>query len=183
MRPLMPLREYDNPMPGWWVAIFWATVVFAPVYVLGIHVFDWIDDYQDDFAEAGERLEQIRMEYASTGPDFKTDAGALRAYATDAAMAEAGAIHFAAICAACHGALGEGVIGPNLTDAHWLHGNDPEQLWAAIGEGFPTQGMPPMNLQLEPQELAEVMAYVVSIQGTDPPGAKAPEGEEMPMSL
>ena len=171
------IREYDNPMPGWWVALFWAGIVFAPVYMLGVHVFDWIDDYGDDFAEAGERLDAVREAYASTGPAFKTDPGALREYASDAQMAEAGAASFAAVCAACHGENGQGVIGPNLTDEYWVHGADPEQLWVSISEGFPTKGMPPMQDQLGEEERAQVLAYVVSLQGTDPPDAKAPEGE------
>ena len=171
------IREYDNPMPGWWVGLFWAGILFAPVYMLGVHVFDYIDDYGDDFAEAGARLEAVRAEYAATGPSFKTDPGALREYASDASMAEAGAVHFAAICAACHGANGQGVIGPNLTDEFWVHGADPEQLWTSIAQGFPDKGMPPMDAQLGEQERAQVLAYVVSLQGTDPPDAKAPEGE------
>ncbi|MGB3543831.1 cbb3-type cytochrome c oxidase N-terminal domain-containing protein [Rubrivirga sp.] len=171
------IREYDNPMPGWWVALFWAGIVFAPIYALGVHAFDWIDDYGDDFAESGERLEEVRALYAATGPSFKTDPGALREYAGDAEMAQAGVVHFAAICAACHGDNGEGTIGPNLTDEFWIHGADPEQLWTSISEGFPAQGMPPMSAQLGEQERAEVLAYVVSLQGTDPPNAKAPEGE------
>lgn len=173
------IREYDNPMPGWWVGLFWAGILFAPVYMLGVHVFDFIDDYGDDFAEAGERLETVRAEYAATGPAFKTDAGALAEYVQDAGMAEAGAANFAAICAACHGAEGQGVIGPNLTDEYWIHGADPEAVWVSIAEGFPAKGMPPMTAQLGEEERAQVLAYVVSLQGTDPPGAKAPEGEQV----
>ena len=171
------IREYDNPMPGWWVGLFWVGVLFAPVYMLGVHVFGFINDYQDDYAEAGARLEEVRAVYAATGPSFKTDAGALREYATDAQMAAAGAAEFAAICAACHGAQGQGVIGPNLTDEFWIHGGTPEQVWTSIENGFPEKGMPPMSAQLSPEERAQAMAYVFSLQGTNPPDAKAPEGE------
>ena len=177
------IREYDNPMPGWWVALFWAGIVFAPIYVLGVHVFDWIDDYGDDFAEAGQELEEVRALYAATGPSFKTDAGALREYASDATMAEAGVVDFVAICAACHGQNGEGTIGPNLTDEFWLHGADPEAVWVSIAEGFPQQGMPPMKDQLGERERAQVMAYIYSLQGTSPPNPKAPQGERTPVSL
>ena len=95
-------------------------------HVLGVHAFDWIDDYGDDFAEAGRQLEETRALSAATGPAFKTDPGALREYAADAELAAAGSAPFAAICAACHGAEGQGVIGPNLADEFWLHGADPE---------------------------------------------------------
>ena len=145
--------------------------------MLGVHTFDWIDDYGDDFAEAGAQLEETRALYAATGPAFKTDPGALREYAADAGLAEAGAAPFAAICAACHGAEGQGVIGPNLADEFWLHGADPEAVWVSIAEGFPTAGMPPMKDQLSDEERAQVLAYVFSLQGTSPPNAKPPEGE------
>ncbi len=171
------IREYDNPMPGWWIALFWAGILFAPVYMLGIHVFGTINTYQDDFAEAGARLEAVRTAYAATGPSFKTDAGALRAYAGDAQLAAAGAAHFAAICAACHGAQGQGVIGPNLTDTAWLHGGTAHEVWESIATGFPAKGMPPMSAQLSPEERAQAMAYVFSLQGSNPPGAKPAEGE------
>lgn len=171
------IREYDNPMPGWWVALFWIGILFAPVYMLGIHTFGYINTYQDDFAEAGTRLEAVRTAYAATGPSFKTDEGALREYAGDAQMAAAGAAHFATICAACHGAQGQGVIGPNLTDDRWIHGGAASQVWASIENGFPAKGMPPMSAQLSPEERAQTMAYIYSLQGTNPPGAKAPEGE------
>ena len=177
------IREYDNPMPGWWVSLFWATVIFSPLYVLGVHAFDWIDDYGDDFAETGRQLEEVRALYAATGPAFKTDPGALREYAGDAALAEAGAAPFATVCAACHGDAGQGVIGPNLADEYWLHGADPEAVWTSIAEGFPAQGMPPMKDQLGEEERAQVMAFVYSLQGTDPPNAKEPQGEPAPISL
>ncbi len=171
------IREYDNPMPGWWTWLFIATVAFAPLYVVGVHVFDWIDDYGDDLAEAQAELAEIREVYASTGPAFKTDPGALEEYAADPAFAEAGAATFQGVCAACHGDAGQGLIGPNLTDDYWLHGGTPEDVYRAIAEGFPAQGMPAWDGQLTAEEQAQVMAYVVSLRGTDPPGAKEPQGD------
>ncbi len=45
-------------------------------------------------------------------------------------------------CAACHGQRGEGIIGPNLTDNHWIYGGKPADLIKAAIEGFPAKGMP-----------------------------------------
>ncbi len=59
------IREYDNPMPGWWVWTFVLTVVFSVVYVLGIHVFDFVDTYEDDLAEAQAELLEVREAYAA----------------------------------------------------------------------------------------------------------------------
>ena len=171
------IREYDNPMPGWWTAIFLITIAFAPIYVLGVHVFDWIDDYGDDLAEAQADLAQIREAYATSGPAFKTDEGALREYAADAEFAEAGAATFEAICAACHGNVGQGLIGPNLTDDYWIHGGSPTDVYRVISEGVPAQGMPAWDGQLSEEEQAQAMAYVLSLRGTNPPGAKEPQGD------
>ena len=171
------IREYDNPMPGWWVGLFWACVLFAPVYMLGIHVFDWIDTYEEDFTEAGQRLEEVRAVYAATGPAFKTDEGALREYADDPAFAAAGAATFASTCATCHGAEGEGLIGPNLTDPYWVHGGTPSDIYRVISEGVLDKGMPAWDASLSEEEQAQAMAYVLSLQGTDPPNPKAPEGD------
>ncbi len=173
------IREYDNPMPGWWTWIFVVTIVFSPIYLLGVHVFGWIDDYGDDLAEAQAELAAIREVYAASGPAFKTDPAALAAYAADPAYAEAGAAVYQTVCAACHGDQGQGLIGPNLTDAYWLHGNAPEDVYRVIHEGVPANGMPPWSGMLSEEEQAQAMAFVLSLQGTDPPNAKAPQGERM----
>ncbi|HLT46147.1 MAG TPA: cbb3-type cytochrome c oxidase N-terminal domain-containing protein [Rubricoccaceae bacterium] len=171
------IREYDNPMPGWWSWTFVATIVFAVVYGLGLHAFGWIDTYEDDLAEAQAELARIREVYASTGPAFKTDPGALRAYAADPAYVQAGAAVFATTCAACHGDAGQGLIGPNLTDAYWLHGNAPEDVYRVISDGVPANGMPAWDGMLSEEEQAQAMAFVLSLQGTDPPNPKEPQGE------
>ena len=171
------IREYDNPMPGWWTWLFIATVLWAPVYALGVHALGFIDDYGDDLAEGQAALEEVRRVYAETGPAFKTDAGALRDYAADPAMQQAGAVTYAAVCAACHGDAGQGLIGPNLADPFWIHGGAPEDVYRVISEGVLAQGMPAWDGQLSEQQQAEAMAFVVSLRGTTPPGAKAPQGE------
>ena len=171
------IREYDNPMPGWWVALFWATVVFSVVYVLGVHYLDFIDTYEEDLAESLNDLEAARAAYAEANPTFTVDEATLQAYVDDPAMAEAGATHYAAVCASCHGDQGQGLIGPNLTDAYWIHGGSNMDLFAVITEGVPAQGMPPWDSALSPEERAQVVAFLQSIQGTDPPNAKEPQGE------
>lgn len=171
------IREYDNPMPGWWVAIFWATILFTPVYILGVHVFGWIDSYEDTLAGQAARVEAIQAEYAATGPAFKTDPGALREYAADPVMVTAGAVVYGQTCASCHGAAGEGGIGPNLADAFWIHGGAPEDVYRIIAEGVPANGMPAWDGSLSPEQQAQTTAFVLSLVGTDPPNAKAPEGD------
>ncbi len=170
------IREYDNPMPGWWTWLFVATMAFAPVYVLGVHAFDWIDDYGDDLAEGQAELAAIREAYRASGV-FDDDPRALAAYAADPAHAEAGAADYQAVCAACHGDQGQGLIGPNLADDYWVHGGTPADIYEILAVGVPAKGMPAWEGQFSEEERAALMAFVVSLQGTDPPNPKAPEGE------
>ena len=102
------IREYDNPMPGWWTTLFWVCVLFAPVYMLGIHVFGYVDTYQEDLAEGKAELAAREAAWIASGPAFETDARALQRYADDPLMAASGAEIFSSTCASCHGAGGPG---------------------------------------------------------------------------
>lgn len=171
------IKEYDNPMPGWWVWIFWLTVIFSPIYVLGVHVFGFLDSYEDDLAQGQEEIQVMRHAYAEANPDAAVDAGSLDALVANPQMATAGAAHFGAQCAACHGMEGQGLIGPNLTDDYWVHGASNQAIFDIITKGVLEKGMPPWEAVFSPEERAELVAYIQSIRGSNPPNPKAPEGE------
>ncbi|HUN65429.1 MAG TPA: c-type cytochrome [Bacteroidota bacterium] len=80
-------------------------------------------------------------------------------------------------CSGCHGDKGQGFAGPNLTDKFWIHGGGPKNITASISEGVPGKGMITWKDILSPAEIQMVMKYVRSLQGTNPPKAKAAEGE------
>jgi cytochrome c oxidase cbb3-type subunit 3 len=90
---------------------------------------------------------------------------------------ETGRSRFARTCAACHGENAQGLIGPNLTDDRWIHGGTVEQVFQSVAKGWPAKGMPPWGRVVKPEELAALVSYVRSIQGSNPPNARAPEGE------
>jgi cytochrome c oxidase cbb3-type subunit 3 len=171
------IQEYDNPMPGWWIWLFVGTVAFAVFYVLGIQVFGYINTYQDDLDESLVNLEEIRAEYAASQPAFTVDEATLASYVNDPSKVEAGAEHFTAQCVACHGAEGQGLIGPNLTDEYWIRGGSDTDIYTVISKGSLEKGMPPWEVMFTPEQRAELVAYVKSLQGTNPANAKAPEGE------
>ncbi|RMF65281.1 MAG: nitrogen fixation protein FixP [Bacteroidetes bacterium] len=170
------IQEYDNPMPGWWVWLFWGTIIFSVVYTLGLHVFGFIDSYEEDLAESQQELMAIREAYAAANPAAAIDEATLAAYVADPARVEAGAAHYAAQCAACHGDKGQGLIGPNLTDKYWLHGNTNMDLYNVITNGVLDKGMPPWEAVFTPEQRAELVAFIRSLEGTNPPGAKEPQG-------
>lgn len=171
------IREYDNPMPGWWLGIFWVTVLFAPLYFLGVHVFGFINTYEEDLAEGQAELQAVREEYERANPSFTADEASIAAYIGDAGHIEAGSQLFATNCAACHGNAGQGLIGPNLTDDYWIHGNRNTDLFTVITDGVIEKGMTPWGNILTPEQRAQVIAFIRSIHGTEPEGAREPQGE------
>jgi mono/diheme cytochrome c family protein len=80
-------------------------------------------------------------------------------------------------CATCHGQAGEGGIGPNMTDDYWLHGGGINNIIATIEKGVPAKGMIPWRGVLKPDQILQVASYLLTLEGSNPPNAKAPQGE------
>jgi cytochrome c oxidase cbb3-type subunit 3 len=170
------IQEYDNPMPGWWLAIFWATVIFTPIYILGVHVFGFIPSYQDDLADSQAELAEIRqasqaMQPAEITPELMSE------YIDNPDAIQAGSETFVSNCVMCHGDKAQGLIGPNLTDEYWIHGGSAADLFKTITNGVPEKGMTPWGNILSQEQRLQVIAYIRSIAGTNPPGGKGPQGE------
>jgi cytochrome c oxidase cbb3-type subunit III len=167
------IREYDNPMPRWWLGTFWVTIIFSIVYLLNVPVIGVgkgrIADYDADLAKAAELA-------ARNDPLHGLTDAALVAASADRATRALGAATFATTCASCHLADGGGLIGPNLTDAYWINGSKPLEVMRTIGEGVSAKGMPAWGKILKPEQLKAVAAYVLTLRGTTPKTAKAPQG-------
>ncbi len=170
------IQEYDNPLPRWWLAIFWATIIFTPLYILFFHFGAGlleIDRYDRAMMLAAE---QQMAEILAMG---EISENTLVGLMSDASMMNGGKKLFIAKCATCHGMFGEGGIGPNLTDGYWLHGGQLMDVYRTVREGVPTKGMVAWERQLRPAELLAVSAHVGSLLGSDPPNAKAPQGNQV----
>lgn len=102
---------------------------------------------------------------------------------TDAASIDAGKQIFLKNCISCHGANGEGGIGPNLTDDYWLHGGDISHIAHTITVGVPAKGMITWRGVLSPEQIKQVASFITTLHGTNPPNAKAPQGDKMDYSL
>lgn len=96
----------------------------------------------------------------------------------DPAALEKGKRYFAISCAVCHHENAGGMIGPNLTDEHWLHGNSIKALFTSIYGGVTDRGMPSWKAQFDTNTIALIIAYIHSLQGSNPPNAKAPQGKK-----
>ncbi|MBH24642.1 MAG: nitrogen fixation protein FixP [Myxococcales bacterium] len=170
------IQEYDNPMPGWWTGIFVLTVVWAGVYVVGINT-GAIPTYWDDLSSAQEDLDKVRAAHERTRPKIEITDASLLAMVKDEARLTEGKEVYARVCAACHGDVGQGLIGPNLTDDFWIHGGKPTQILHTVKVGVTEKGMPAWEAMLSEGEQVSVVAFVGSLHGTKPANAKEPQGE------
>jgi cytochrome c oxidase cbb3-type subunit 3 len=100
--------------------------------------------------------------------------------AKDPKTMELGKSVFMGKCGSCHGMSGEGLIGPNLTDKFWIHGDGTSAaIHKVILEGVLEKGMPAWQAQLKPEESDAVTVYIRSLRGTQPANPKAPQGTEV----
>jgi cytochrome c oxidase cbb3-type subunit III len=167
------IKEYDNPLPRWWVLLFWLSAWFSLAYFLYYHVLD-----KGESVAAGYEHEQIaaREQRLLQSAREKPSESSLTALASDPALVADAKLLFGERCAQCHGSEGQGLIGPNLSDGHWIHGQGQlMQIYGVISDGVPAKGMPAWQAQLSPVELRKVTAFVASLRGKNLPG-KAPEG-------
>jgi cytochrome c oxidase cbb3-type subunit 3 len=168
------IQEYDNPLPRWWLALFWATIIFTPLYILYFHfgggmlaierydqeMIAFYDNQAEELLALGEITENTLVDLMA-----------------DQSMMNGGEKIFQAKCATCHGMFGEGGIGPNLTDDYWLHGGQLMDVYRTVREGVPAKGMLAWERQLRPAELMAVSSYVGTMLGTEPPNPKPPQGD------
>jgi cytochrome c oxidase cbb3-type subunit III len=169
------IQEYDNPMPRWWIGIFCATIVFAVLYWLNVPGVGSgegrVASYERDMAQALETYGS-RAPVPGSGPNEAQ----LIAFAKDPAKRAQGKTVYETNCIPCHRADGGGVIGPNLTDDFWLHGGRPAQILNTVNLGVAAKGMPAWGAVLKPGDVGAVVAYVMSLRGTNPPAPKEPQG-------
>ena len=168
------IREYDNPLPRWWVYLFYASIAWAGLYALnlpGIGIGKGrLANYERDMAAA-------RAKYGAPTGGGPVDDAVLLSAAKEPATLALGRTTFTANCAACHGPEAGGVIGPNLTDDFWLHGGRPGEIFHTVNEGVLPKGMPAWGAVLKPEQTRAVVAYVMSVHGTNPANPKPPQGE------
>ncbi|MCE7040822.1 cbb3-type cytochrome c oxidase N-terminal domain-containing protein [Dyadobacter sp. CY312] len=168
------IQELDNRMPPWLQSLFVSTIVIAigySAYYFGGFGDMQIAELEKDIAQAEiEKKAYIEKVGASMDENSVTEL-------TDDASIGQGQALFTEKCAACHGPDGGGTVGPNLTDAYWLHGGSINDLFKVIKYGVPEKGMISWEKQLSPTDIQKVASFVLSIKGTKPANPKEPQGE------
>lgn len=168
------IQEYDNPLPGWWRAIFWGTVVFSAGYYLWFHG-GWATppqaSYQAELAEYdGLKARRDAADAANVSEDI------LARSAGDPKVVEHGAAVFAARCVSCHTENGRGLIGPNLTDNFQIHGATRLDIFKTIRGGVPGTAMIGWGEQLPATDVLAVAAFATTLRGKNIAG-KEPQGQ------
>ncbi|MBK9224524.1 MAG: c-type cytochrome [Flavobacterium sp.] len=169
------IKELDNTLPPWWVYLFYGCIVFSAVYLVRFEIMG--GDNQE--MELKKEMAQAKIdvaEYMKTAPDLMDEKSVT--LLTDAASLAEGKTIFTTNCVACHRADGGGNIGPNLTDNHWILGGGIKNVFHTITNGGRDgKGMIAWKATLKPKEIQKVASYVLSLQGSNPKDAKAPDGE------
>ena len=169
------IREYDNPTPGWWHWLFWGSIVFAIGYTLIYHFSVFTPKIPTRWAAAqAEYFERLFGEY---GELEGSEADILLIAGDENMMPVANGL-YQVNCAACHGASGEGVTGPNLTDDSYLHVAEVEDLFDVISEGVVAKGMPAWGNRLNQNQRVLLSAYLMNLRGQNLAGRTA-EGEQI----
>lgn len=169
------IHELDNDLPPWWLYMFYGTIMFAVVYLGYYEVFDGqnqTEEYNEQVAIAKQEIEAYKKTVKAV------DLSSMEA-STDGAALSKGKKLFKQNCAACHMVDGRGSIGPNLTDEYWILGGGIKNIYNTISEGGRDgKGMIAWKNSFSPEKIQQLANYIISLQGTNPDNAKAPEGEK-----
>lgn len=167
------IRELDNSLPPWWKYGFIVTVIGSVIYMMYFHMGsgkDPIQEYEHEMEIASIAL----TKYNESAVD-KVDENNLTM--ADAAGIEKGRVIYNMACWACHGKAGEGGTGPNLSDAYWIHKGGLSDIYLSIKNGYPDKGMQSWEKVYSKNEILYLSSYIKTMAGTNPPGAKDPQGD------
>jgi len=171
------LREYNNPLPRWWLWMFYGTVIFSLVYlVLYPGLGSWMGTR--NWSQESQWQEQVDAAEAAAAPVYERFAGmSLAELEQDPDAMRVARNLYANNCAMCHGSDAGGAKAfPNLTDANWQWGGAPDTVYQTIAYGR-TGVMPPWGEALGPQGVEEVTSYVLTLSGQQAPADLAAAGK------
>lgn len=170
------IRELDNPLPPWWKYGFYVTIVIAVIYIFHYHIAKTgklqLAEYNDEMQLA----DQEKAERMKNTANNINEENVIRL--TDVSSISEGSNIYKTNCITCHGDKGQGIVGPNLTDDYWLHGGSIKDIFKTINLGVPGKAMVSWKEKLSPKQIQQVASFVMSLKGTNPPGALPPAGDK-----
>jgi cytochrome c oxidase cbb3-type subunit 3 len=167
------IKEFDNNLPRWWLYGFYFTIIFGIGYLVQYHFMGSGNVMRDEYAQ---EIKEAETKYKLAGGNVSGANNVKLTLFHDAENIAAGKKIFtgANLCYTCHREDGGGLVGPNLTDDYWIHGASLDSLVASVEHGYPEKGMLPYgnNTKLSDKEVMQVISFVVSMHGTNPPTPK-----------
>jgi cytochrome c oxidase cbb3-type subunit 3 len=192
------IKEYNKPLPRWWLWTFYATIVWGVIYTIAYPAWPMINSATPGilgYSTRGEVVEDIaRFEEANSGINAQLASVELTEIANDPELNQyaqnAGAAVFRTWCAQCHGSGAAGVQAsgyPNLLDDDWLWGGDIEAIHTTIAHGIRNENdpdaryseMPAFGDLLEEGQIPQVVNYVMSLSGEPQDASLVAAGEEV----
>jgi cytochrome c oxidase cbb3-type subunit 3 len=169
------IKELNNKIPPWFMAIFYITIFWAGWYMVSYHIMGSGNVQEDEYTAEVQAADLEREILNKSGALVNEETVTIL---NDDASLASGKDIFIKNCAACHGMNGEGLVGPNFTDEYWIHGGSIKNLFKTVKYGVPQKGMISWQTQLNPTQMQEVSSYILSLQGTSPENQKGPEGKK-----
>jgi len=173
------IAELNNPTPAWFMALFYGTILFGVGYLLNYHVFNYGKSQEEEYVAEIQQAADDKIAFLANPVNSASAINENNIEASkDAAVLKSGQALFTTRCPPCHGNNAEGLVGPNLTDEYWLHGGGVKDVFKTIKYGVPEKGMIAWEKSLSAQQISDITNYVLSLKGTKPAGAKAPQGDK-----
>jgi cytochrome c oxidase cbb3-type subunit 3 len=173
------LVELNNPLPRWWLNLFYITLFFGIGYLVlypGLGTFAGVLGW----TSANQYEREVDLADGRFGPLFEKYRDMnIVAVAADGQARRMGERLFVNYCATCHGSDARGARGfPNLRDNDWLYGGDPAVIQQTILDGR-NGVMPAWEAALGGAEgVADMTEYVFSLSGRKVDTAAAERGQE-----
>lgn len=190
------IRELNNPMPRWWVYSFYATIIWAMGYAIAYPSWPMLTEATKGVLGYSSRS-QVSVELANAKTAQAGNLERIASSSLDEIIADpqlqqfavsAGASAFKVNCAQCHGSGAVGGQGfPNLNDDDWLWGGKPDEIYQTIAHGIRhvaddetrVSEMPSFAEMLDPEQMKQTAAYVVSLTGTPSDPALVEPGKQL----
>lgn len=171
------IQELNNPLPGWWLMTFYITIVFAVVYY-SYYTFFGGPTLDEELAQKMSVIQTDQQVAEQSAPEKSEDY--YLSLANNPDVVEKGKAEYMLKCMPCHGNNGQGLIGPNFTDDYWIHGDGSiPAILEVVNNGVADKGMPPWKGVIPEDTLEAVAVYIHTLYGTNPEGAKPPQGEKV----
>lgn len=168
------IKELDNALPPWWKYGFYITICVACFYLLKYEIWHTGPNPTEEYVS---EMSDAKIQTDAYLASMKENVDEKTVTLADAAGIATGKELFSKTCIACHMSKGEGGVGPNLTDDFWLHGGSINDIFKTIKYGYPDKGMQSWQTTYSPIQIQQLASYIKSLKGTNPPNAKAPQGD------